>query len=345
MSYFVAFLTSFIVGLLLVKFNTTTNNHNSWHHSDRVQKVHNHLVSRLGGLAIFFGILAGFVWQKNIDNTWLIVSLLPIFIAGIIEDFSGKIPPQIRLITSFISALMVVLILDIDLTRLGWDWLDSNILSIGVVSIGLSVFMLGGVTHAANIIDGFNGLLLGYALLALAVFLWVAFAVGDFEVVVIILTTLAAIGGLWFLNFPKAHIFSGDGGAYLLGFLLATIALLLVKNHSEVSPWMPLLVMVYPVFETIFSMFRRFKSGAKLNQPDALHLHSLLYSRVLRTKFTLLVRLVGKNPTTTILVLILTTPFVLPALFWWDNHLIMLATTLLFCCCHLIIYAKISKIK
>jgi UDP-N-acetylmuramyl pentapeptide phosphotransferase/UDP-N-acetylglucosamine-1-phosphate transferase len=57
-------------------------------------------------------------------------------------------------------------------------------------------------------------------------------------------------------NYPRGKIFLGDGGAYLLGFWLAELSVLLVVRHPEVSPWFPMLLLVYPIFETLFSMYR-----------------------------------------------------------------------------------------
>lgn len=52
-------------------------------------------------------------------------------------------------------------------------------------------------------------------------------------------------------------IFLGDGGAYLLGYFIAEISVLLVLRNPEVSPWFPLLVVAYPVVEALFSIYRR----------------------------------------------------------------------------------------
>src|SRR5258707_10042434 len=91
--------------------------------------------------------------------------------------------------------------------------------------------------------------------------------------------------GLEFMawNYPKGKIFLGDGGAYLLGFWLAELAVLLVARNPDVSPWFPLLLLVYPIFETLFSIYRRcFLHGRSSGDADALHFHQLIYKRLAR---------------------------------------------------------------
>ena len=63
--------------------------------------------------------------------------------------------------------------------------------------------------------------------------------------------------GFFVWNFPAGLIFLGDGGAYFLGFYVAELAILLLHRNPAVSPMFPLLLCIYPVFETLFSIYRR----------------------------------------------------------------------------------------
>src|SRR5699024_9358422 len=84
-------------------------------------------------------------------------------------------------------------------------------------------------------------------------------------------------------NFPYGRVFLGDGGAYFLGFMLAQLAVQLVVRNPGVSPVYALAVLFYPVFETLFSIWRRrVIRGTPVDQPDALHLHQLIFRRVVR---------------------------------------------------------------
>ena len=87
------------------------------------------------------------------------------------------------------------------------------------------------------------------------------------------------------VNYPLGKIFLGDGGAYLLGFLLGWISVMLIARNNNISPWAPLLVCAYPVLEVLFSMLRRSARTHSLGHPDRLHLHSLVWARVVKIHF------------------------------------------------------------
>jgi UDP-GlcNAc:undecaprenyl-phosphate GlcNAc-1-phosphate transferase len=55
-----------------------------------------------------------------------------------------------------------------------------------------------------------------------------------------------------------------------------------VQRNSEVSPWFPLVLLAYPIWETLFSMYRRKTRGHSTAHADALHLHTLVYHRIVR---------------------------------------------------------------
>ena len=81
----------------------------------------------------------------------------------------------------------------------------------------------------------------------------------------------AATLGFFVFNFPTGKIFLGDGGAYYLGFMLSAISVLTIVRHPEVSAWFCLAVVIYPIWEVVFSIYRRRKlSGKKATEPDKL---------------------------------------------------------------------------
>ena len=110
----------------------------------------------------------------------------------------------------------------------------------------------------------------------------VAAIVGDTLVFPAACALAASLAGFLLVNFPRGRIFLGDGGAYLVGLLLGELAVLLVHRNSEVSPWFPLMLLAYPVWETLFSMVRRKMRGQSTGEADALHFHTLVYRRVVR---------------------------------------------------------------
>jgi UDP-N-acetylmuramyl pentapeptide phosphotransferase/UDP-N-acetylglucosamine-1-phosphate transferase len=150
--------------------------------------------------------------------------------------------------------------------------------------IAFTMFAVGGVANSINIIDGYNGLAGGHAVIVLAAMAWVSALLGDAFLLVSALAMIGALLGFLAWNYPKGKIFLGDGGAYLLGFWLGELSVLIVVRHPEVSPWFPMLLLVYPIFETLYSMYRRkVVGGLSPGQPDRMHLHQIIYQRLRRS--------------------------------------------------------------
>lgn len=73
----------------------------------------------------------------------------------------------------------------------------------------------------------------------------------------------------------------GDGGAYLLGFWIAEVAVLTIVRNPAINTWQILAICAYPIIEVLFSMYRRkVVQKASVGAPDRLHLHSLIYRRL-----------------------------------------------------------------
>jgi UDP-N-acetylmuramyl pentapeptide phosphotransferase/UDP-N-acetylglucosamine-1-phosphate transferase len=99
---------------------------------------------------------------------------------------------------------------------------------------------------------------------------------------------LASVSGFFLLNWPHGKIFLGDAGAYLVGFWVVLLGLMLVQRNPSVSPMTPVLIAIFPLVETLFSMYRRkFIRQHPVNHPDNLHLHSLIYRRLAYGKCSL----------------------------------------------------------
>jgi UDP-GlcNAc:undecaprenyl-phosphate/decaprenyl-phosphate GlcNAc-1-phosphate transferase len=251
-----------------------------------IRKIHVMPTSRIGGIALAAGIVAGALYEytveREIDEFWvLILCAAPGFLWGLIEDVSKRGAVAARLAITALGAALAFVLVDARITQLdvpGLDWL----LMFHLFSFALTVFAVTGVTHSINVIDGLNGLA-GFVSLLAAVGLAVVAAITDDQLVFPGACVLAAsILGFLVVNFPRGRIFLGDGGAYFVGLMLAELSVLLVHRNSEVSPWFPLVLLAYPIWETLFSMYRRRMRGQSTGQADALHLHSLVYHRLVR---------------------------------------------------------------
>lgn len=254
------------------------------------QKLHTRPVPRIGGVAVAAGLLIGAVWAQwehpaQAHQVWLVLACaVPTLAAGLWEDFTKSVSPARRLAASVVSALMAIFLLGAVITRTGLPGFD-HALAWFPVAVAFTVIAIAGTSNAINIIDGLNGLASMCVVIMLAGLAFVAWQVGDRFVFAMSLMVIGAALGFFVLNFPAGLIFLGDGGAYLLGFLLATLGILFIARHpDEVSPLFPLVLFAYPVFETVFSMYRRkVVRGRSASAPDGVHLHTLIYRRVIRS--------------------------------------------------------------
>jgi UDP-N-acetylmuramyl pentapeptide phosphotransferase/UDP-N-acetylglucosamine-1-phosphate transferase len=251
-----------------------------------LQKVHRRPVPRIGGFAILAGVVAGSVLLADRDEVaWMAVFLLaamPAFVGGFLEDLTRKVSPYSRLLFAFGAAAVGYVMLDGRITDLDLPG-DDALFQFELFAFGFTLFAVGGFAHATNIVDGMNGLAGLVGLAILAAIAAVAAEVGDTQVLHAALVVGAAVIGFLAWNFPRGTIFAGDGGAYFLGFAIGELAVVLVHRNSEVSPWFALLVLWYPVWETLFSMYRRkVMRGASPASADGLHLHTLVYHRIVK---------------------------------------------------------------
>ena len=249
-----------------------------------VQKFHIHPTTRVGGVAIALGVLAGYALAHPSRQSLLGPLLLagsPAFVFGLVEDLTKRVSVRTRLLATMACGVLGFGITGLSITDAnlpGLDWL----LGFTVVSVAFTAFAVGGVANAINIIDGFNGLAAGTVIIILTSFGFMATALGDADLAYTALILAGAVLGFGLVNWPLGKIFLGDGGAYFVGFAVAWLAVLLLARHPEVSAWAPMLVCGYPVLEVFFSIARRRRRKLSPGDADRLHLHSLVKRRVVR---------------------------------------------------------------
>jgi len=247
-----------------------------------IQKFHTRPTPRIGGIAIVAGIIAGYLMANTEKKSLLgplVLAGIPAFTFGLLEDITKRVSVRTRLLTTMSCGVLGWDITGYSITYAnvwGLDWL----LSFTVVSVAFTAFAVGGVANALNIIDGFNGLSAGTALIILTAFGFMSTALGDPDLALVCLILAGAIAGFLAVNWPLGKIFLGDGGAYFVGFSLAWLAVLVLQRHTEVSAWAPMLMCGFPVIEVLFSIVRRRRRNVSPGAPDRLHLHSLIRRRL-----------------------------------------------------------------
>lgn len=323
------------------------------HDLSGVQKFHTTPVPRIGGIGVFVGIAAGIavclLSEINVVmfGTLVIVAAIPAFAAGLLEDLTKKVSVSKRLFATMISAVIGGAILGGWLIRIDVPFMDFALVFLPV-SILITCFAVAGVANAFNLIDGYNGLSGMVGVIILCGLAYVANQVGDREIVVVCYATIGSILGFLLWNYPRGLIFLGDGGAYLIGFIVAELSVLLVARNPQVSPWFPLLLAFYPIFETVFTIFRRVVIGrTHPGLPDAAHLHQLIYRRVVRWAVgtDCAKQQMRRNALTSPYLWVMASLAVIPATLFWQNTTALQLIALLFATTYIWIYRNIYKAR
>lgn len=253
-----------------------------------VQKQHTQPTPRIGGVAIVCGLLAAWLLaEPNIRSilSTLLLASIPALVFGLLEDITKKVTVLARLLATIFSGVLAYLITGIAMQNTGvppLDWL----LSFTFVAVLLTAFAVGGISNAINIIDGFNGLAGGAVIIMLGAIGLISLNVGDVPLATVCFLCAAITLGFGAINWPMGKLFLGDGGAYLLGFILAWMAVKLPMRNLDIAAWATLLVCAYPVLEVGFSVRRRCnRVGHRPDCPDKMHLHHLVHRRIVRQLF------------------------------------------------------------
>ena len=310
-----------------------------------VQKFHTIPTPRLGGVGVYVAVgLGAFL----IDNDMILLLWLSgsaAFLGGVLEDITAKITPFWRLMLTFVSAVTAFVLVEAQLRRVGVVGFNELFAASTIAAALFTAFAVGGVAHSINIVDGYNGLMLGTCLIAFAAFGLLAYQLGDTWLLQLCLLGGAAALGLFVLNFPFGLIFCGDGGAYFLGFWLAEIAVLTVFRHEAVSPWFGFMVMAYPIVETLFSMYRKkVLRGMSPGLPDGAHLHMLVYKRIIRYRArNTTISLVLQNAATAPIMWLFSIGCAIWAINAWDSTINLLLGLLIFTVLYVLLYRRLVK--
>ncbi len=244
------------------------------------RKVHSAPVPKVGGLAMAVGALAPVIWVADggrfLNSVLLGAGVIVLF--GLADDlknlgWKAKFAGQVA------AALLVIVYGKLTICSLGSCLPDGMGLP-EALALPITLVVVVGVTNAINLSDGLDGLAGGTSLLIFLCMGLLCFTGGDFpEKIVVMLLCTAVVGAIFgFLRFNThpATVFMGDTGSQLLGFLAVTLALGITQQESPLSPLLPLLVLGFPVLDTLTVMAERIAVGRPPFSPDKNHFHHKL---------------------------------------------------------------------
>ena len=230
-------------------------------------------IPRLGGLAIFLGILVPALAFLDLagEMRGIVIGAAVACVVGAVDDFRGLTPaPKLagQVLASAIPTAFGVWVDHFTFPFVGAVDLP------GWVGIPLTVVWIVGVMNMVNFLDGLDGLASGVCAIAGGSFAVLALSLGKVDAAILSAVVAGACIGFLRHNFFPARIFMGDSGALVLGYTLAAVAVAgLLKTASTVVLFLPLLVLAVPIIDTSFVVAKRMQHGVPVYAADRSHLH------------------------------------------------------------------------
>ena len=281
----------------------------------KIQSFHNKPVINVGGLLI---ILSLFFYGLLIDDSILNLKFLIAigilnFLIGIFDDLKLIVNPLIRFFLLVACNLALIIYYDFSIKSFGVFFLDSlnQIIFFKYLLVLLAIFF---IINGSNLVDGFNGLLGIHSIIILLI-LSFTLSESSYELIHVknyLYVLITATACFLILNFPKAKIFLGDGGAYFLGSQISCISIIIYNTSDFLSPFFISIILSYLFFEIFFSVFRKLYEKKNPFLPDGFHMHMIVY-RHIKKKINL------SNPATSICLNLIYIILILPSLFYYDK--------------------------
>lgn len=247
---------------------------------DQRRKLHDKAIPRLGGAPIFLavglaslvaGYIGGLGWSR-----WLPVAVCNalLFSVGFADDIKA-LGARVKLVGQIGTAL-ILYSLGVSIDMLSNPFGQGS-LFLGWWSLPLTLFWLVSIPNIVNLIDGMDGLAGGFGMFLSLTLAFIGYYGGQHDVVVVSLAMAGALAGFLMFNLPPAKIFLGDGGAYFIGFFIASVSLFTSNKGSIIGALLVIIMALgVPILDTLFAITRRAIRGVPIFNADAEHIHHRL---------------------------------------------------------------------
>lgn len=269
-------ITTFLITLIMTPVTKKIAHHVDALDRPNDRKVHKKIIPRLGGIAIYFGFIGGFILfgKQDVSMMAVLLSSFVIIVTGIIDDIK-PLPASIKFAGQFLAAAIVMLYGNLYIESIG---AFGYVIDFGYLKYTLTLLFILGSINAINIIDGLDGLAAGISAIFFGTIATIAVLMhrtGGIDVVLSLIMLGACLGFLVY-NFNPASIFMGDSGSMFLGLIIAVISLSGYKNVTFTSLIIPLFLLAIPILDTLFAIIRRILKKKKISEADKEHLHHQL---------------------------------------------------------------------
>ena len=230
-------------------------------------------IPRLGGLAIFLGLLVPSLAFLDLSGEMrgIVLGAAVACVVGAVDDFRGLDP--LPKLAGQIAAAAIPCAFGVWIDHFTFPFVGAVDLS-PWVGMPLTILWIVAVMNMVNFLDGMDGLAAGVCAISGVTFSILALSLGKSDAAILSAVVAGACIGFLRHNFFPARIFMGDSGALVLGFTLASVSVAgLLKTASTVVLFLPLLVLAVPILDTSFVVAKRLKHGQPISAPDRSHLH------------------------------------------------------------------------
>ncbi|HET6446548.1 MAG TPA: MraY family glycosyltransferase [candidate division Zixibacteria bacterium] len=251
------------------------------------RRRHKMPVPKLGGLPVMIAFIAGIaavylIMPPSGDDALrlrgVVIGTLVVFTGGLIDDFR-ELPPWMQFLIQLAGAgiaISHIVFIEVFTNPISGSavWIESFPLVLVI-----TILWIVGVINTVNWLDGLDGLAAGVGTIAAMVFAWHSYRLGQDAVAAFPLVLAGALVGFLPYNFAPARIFLGTAGAYVLGYNLATLAIL---SPAKIAT--ALLVLAVPILDGMWRVTDRIRTGRSPFYGDRGHLHFRLLDEQVPTK-------------------------------------------------------------
>lgn len=243
------------------------------------RKQHECPTPTVGGLAMFFGVLAALLADGALHGNVAILlgCAAMLVVLGVLDDKHSLSVP-LRMMIQVFLVMVVIVGAEGKITHLG-ALIGGNI-SLGMFAIPFSVVAFVGGINSINMIDGMDGMAGKMVLITMLGVAVICDVAGDVELLPLTWAMIGTLVGFLFLNsrvfVKRAWVFMGDAGSMWLGLVLVWFIVQLTHGSVSAEPALVLWLFGIPLIDTVAVMFRRVKHKRSPFQADCTHIHHLL---------------------------------------------------------------------
>ena len=257
------------------------------------RRINKKPIPRMGGIAIFLGIVAAFVVQYvgtmnfgwpvvlvpspklDVNYAMLVLAFLVIFATGLLDDRFSLSPRQ--KLAGQIAAAVIAVAGGLVIGDISNPFEPGGFVHLGWLTYPLTVVYLVAYTNIINLIDGLDGLAAGISAIASFTMFVLSVWAGRLDAAALSIAVAGSSLGFLRYNFHPASIFMGDSGALTLGFALGAVSLLSVTRFAGLTTIIvPLVIAAVPIIDTFSAIVRRMRGHVSISHADRGHIHHRL---------------------------------------------------------------------